>query len=180
MFNKLYEKIEDDYIGKWPNFFGNFIYISLEKQKLYYIVNGFIKGAWNISTNKLALFNHKSNKATPYGLHHIEQKIGYGVPYAGILENGKYTKKKATIHFDNLEDVEQAITSRIFWLAGDEPGLNKGGSLDAYSRKIYIHGTSEEGKLGLAGTQANILMPNDGIIELFNKAYVGMKVLIIE
>ena len=40
------------------------------------------------------------------------------------------------------------VTTRILWLSGEEDGINKGGNVDSYQRYIYIHGTSEEGRLG--------------------------------
>jgi hypothetical protein len=33
---------------------------------------------------------------------------------------------------------------RILWLAGLEPGFNRGGDVDTFRRYIYIHGVGEE------------------------------------
>ena len=40
------------------------------------------------------------------------------------------------------------ITSRILWLDGLEQGINHGGVYDTFDRFIYIHGTSDEKRIG--------------------------------
>ena len=35
------------------------------------------------------------------------------------------------------------------WLSGEEYGVNKGNGIDSYERYIYIHGTNEEGRIGI-------------------------------
>ena len=78
-------------------------------------------------------------------------------------------------HFATHDDV---ITSRILWLKGHEEGINKGHNIDSYSRYIYIHGTAHEDKIGTAASHGCVRMNNDDVIELFNKTYINMPVLI--
>ena len=59
------------------------------------------------------------------------------------------TMRSATI-IDQFEDTDNDyVTSRIIWLDGEEEGFNKGGNVDSFQRYIYIHGTHEEGLIGL-------------------------------
>jgi len=61
-----------------------------------------------------------------------------------------------------------------------EDGINKGGNIDSYLRYIYIHGTSEEGKLGTPASHGCIRMSNLDVINLFDKVKEGTKVLILD
>ena len=46
------------------------------------------------------------------------------------------------------------------WLDGIEPGVNKGKGIDSFNRYIYIHGTHEEGLIGLKASHGCIRMFN--------------------
>ena len=52
--------------------------------------------------------------------------------------------------------------------------------MDSYNRYIYIHGTSEEGKIGTPASHGCIRMLNTDIIELYAKIKIGTKVLILD
>ena len=39
------------------------------------------------------------------------------------------------------------ITTRILWLEGLEPGINRGGNVDSHRRYIYLHGTGDDEKV---------------------------------
>ena len=59
-----------------------------------------------------------------------------------------------------------------------EEGINKGGSVDSYRRYIYIHGTHEEGLIGVKASHGCIRMFNYDVVELFDMVKIGTKVLI--
>ena len=85
----------------------------------------------------------------------------------------------ATILKDTSRSKTDDVTSRIMWLDGQEEGYNKGGEVDSYKRYIYIHGTSEEGRLGIPSSHGCIRMRNKDIIELYDKIKLGTLVLIL-
>ena len=85
----------------------------------------------------------------------------------------------ATIYSDGSKSKTDDITSRIFWLEGLEKGKNKGRGIDSYKRYIYIHGTSEEGRLGSPASHGCIRMKNKEVIDLYNLIEVGTLVLIL-
>ena len=85
----------------------------------------------------------------------------------------------ATIIHDTSRSKTDDVTSRILWLDGQEQGYNKGGNVDSYTRYIYIHGTSEEGRLGTPSSHGCIRMKNKDIIELYDKIKLGTLVLIL-
>ena len=86
----------------------------------------------------------------------------------------------ATIFNDTTTSKTDDITSRLLWLTGEEEGINKGGNVDSYQRYIYIHGTSEEGKIGTPASHGCIRMINKEVIELFSLVKLNTKVLILE
>ncbi|MGB1307087.1 MAG: L,D-transpeptidase family protein, partial [Flavobacteriales bacterium] len=81
---------------------------------------------------------------------------------------------------DTTSSKTDDITSRILWLSGMEKDINKGGNVDSYNRYIYIHGTSEEGKIGTPASHGCIRMLNTDVIELYAKIKIGTKVLILD
>ncbi|MEM7565489.1 MAG: L,D-transpeptidase, partial [Pseudomonadota bacterium] len=77
---------------------------------------------------------------------------------------------------DNRDKDE--ITSRILWLDGLEDGVNRGGVYDTYQRYIYIHGTSDEKRIGERVSHGCVRMKNHDVIELFEEVLVNDIVLI--
>lgn len=59
------------------------------------------------------------------------------------------------------------ILSRILWLDGLEPGVNKGGTVDSRARYIYLHGTNHEQLLGTPASHGCIRMANRDIAAFF-------------
>ena len=72
------------------------------------------------------------------------------------------------------------ITSRILWLRGLEPGVNRGGDVDTYERYVYIHGTQREERLGEPMSSGCVLMGNADIVELYEQVRVGDWVWIVD
>ena len=81
---------------------------------------------------------------------------------------------------EGVELPDDVITSRIMWLEGMEPGRNQGGYVDTYNRYIYIHGTSEEDKIGTPASIGCIRMLNEDVVELYRLVDAGTEVLIEE
>ena len=55
----------------------------------------------------------------------------------------------------------------------------KGKGIDSFNRYIYIHGTSEEGRLGKPASNGCIRMKNKEVIDLYKLLEVGTLVLIL-
>lgn len=80
----------------------------------------------------------------------------------------------------NSEQENNLITTRILWLRGLEPGVNRGGEVDTYDRYVYIHGTNHEERIGEPLSAGCVLMRNLDIIELYEELRTGDQVLIID
>ncbi|MDG1477494.1 MAG: L,D-transpeptidase [Vicingaceae bacterium] len=160
--------------------FEKYMYVSVKYQRLYLIVKDSTIRKYSISTAKKGIGNKSGSNKTPSGLHTIKRKIGAEVPFGGILSSRLYTGKQAKIHTDKTKADGDYVTSRIMWLQGEEPGLNKGRNMDSYNRYIYIHGTAEEGFIGEPASHGCVRMRNKDVIELFSLVDEGTPILILK
>ena len=153
-----------------------FIYIDSRQQQLHCIdIEAENNRSYSVSTAENGVGNRLDSYKTPFGIHRICQKIGGGQPSGAVFVAREPTGRIAS-DLDNREQDE--ITSRILWLDGLEDGVNRGGAYDTYARYIYIHGTSDEKRIGEPVSAGCIRMKNADIIELFDEVLVNDLVLI--
>lgn len=152
------------------------IFIDSRQQRLYrFDIEAENNCSYPISTAANGMGNRLDSFKTPIGTHRIRHKIGGGESRGTIFEARESTGRIAS-SLDNREKDE--ITSRILWLDGLQEGINRGGVYDTYSRYIYIHGTSDEKRIGEAVSAGCIRMKNDDVIELFDEVLVDDIVVI--
>ncbi len=159
--------------------FDGVLYVSIAEQKMYRIKEHKIVKTYVISSSSYGVGSKTGSNKTPLGLHRIKEKFGENTPINGRMIGRVYYGKIATIYTDQKMSKTDDITSRIFWLEGLEKGTNKGEGIDSYKRYIYIHGTSEEGRLGTPASHGCIRMKNKEVIELYDKIKIGTLVLIL-
>ena len=153
-----------------------FVYIDSAQQQLHLIdMEPANNRSYTVSTAANGLGNRLDSFKTPFGIHRIRQKIGGGEP-KGMIFEAREPLGKIAGNLDNRDKDE--ITSRILWLDGLEEGVNRGGACDTFERYIYIHGTSDEKRIGQPVSAGCIRMRNDDVIELFNEVLVNDIVLI--
>jgi lipoprotein-anchoring transpeptidase ErfK/SrfK len=151
-----------------------FLLVSIESQKLYLIDKNKILRTFDISTSRFGVGNRSGSNMTPTGVHGIAEKIGAAAPLGRIFKSRRDTGINAQpgLTEDNL------ILTRIMWLRGLEPGLNKGENIDSYERYIYIHGTNREDLIGKPMSHGCVCMRNADVIELFDAVEEGAIVFI--
>ena len=153
-----------------------FIYIDSARQCLDVIdVEAENDRSYPISTALNGMGNLVDSFKTPLGLHRIRQKIGGGEP-SGMIFQAREPVGQVARSLDNREKDE--ITSRILWLDGLEEGVNRGGVQDTFARYIYIHGTSDEKRIGQPVSAGCIRMKNCDVIDLFDEVLVDDIVII--
>ena len=155
------------------------IIVKISQQKLYcYSSEEKVLFEYPVSTSSYGIGNKNGSFKTPVGEHSIAQKIGDGCAvnevFIGRVPQGVLEELQAKGHALS----EDIITSRILWLQGTEPGKNNGEGIDSYHRYIYIHGTSEEEKIGTPASHGCVRMRNQDVIDLFNQVDEGCRVLI--
>jgi len=164
----------------------SYIIVNIDQQRLYCMDHDKNKiSDYPVSTSSLGSGNQNGSYQTPLGVHSIAQKIG-----KGCSVNEVFVGRQPLGILDDLVAAEEnlpddIISSRILWLKGEEPGVNKGNNnqgelIDSYQRYIYIHGTSEEDKIGIPASHGCVRMKNKDVIELFDLVDEGCKVIIKE
>jgi len=144
--------------------------IATHTLQLYH--NGHLACAYGVSTSKRPPSNIKDSLGTPRGLHEIAERLGAGQPAGMVFQSRRPTGR----HFSECADAAtntNLITSRILWLRGLEPGVNRGGNVDTHERYIYIHGTNQEDRIGEPLSAGCVLLRNLDMIELFDRVRVG-------
>ena len=152
------------------------ILIDSRQQQLHCIdIEAENNRSYSVSTAENGLGNRLDSYQTPLGIHRICQKIGGGQP-SGTVFVAREPAGRIASDLDNREQDE--ITSRILWLDGLEEGVNRGGVHDTFARYIYIHGTSDEKRIGEPVSAGCIRMKNAEIIELYDQVLINDLVLI--
>ncbi len=120
-----------------------------------------------VSTSRFGIGQVMNSNRTPLGLHRVARKIGGGQPVGTVF--------KARKPVGNVKDTmpEGGIVHRILWLAGLEPGRNRGGKVDTFRRYIYIHGFWDESTLGRPQSHGCIHLGVADLIPLYDELPVG-------
>ena len=133
-------------------------------------VEGFV-AEWPVSIAKAGLGAAAGSERTPPGWHRAAERIGRGAApgtmFVSRRPNGRVLPPSAWRAPDPAED---AILTRVVWLAGLEPGVNAGRGIDSHERCIYLHGTNQEQLLGSPASHGCIRFSNAAIEELFDLA----------
>jgi len=157
---------------------GDILYVSVHRQRLFHVRAGVLVATYPVATSHKGPGCLRDSHCTPTGLHRITEKIGDDVPPLGILRERSFTGELADPDFAGVD--KDWITSRILWLEGLEPGVNRGGEVDSHERHIYIHGTANERSVGTPSSMGCIRMRNDDVIALYASAPVGALVVVLD
>ena len=157
------------------------IRIKVSDQKLYLLnEQGVAEREYPVSTSKYGVGSENGSHKTPLGLHRIKDKVGGAMPINMVMVGREPKGLLEDCIEQGVELPDDVITSRIMWLEGMEPGKNQGGHVDTYNRYIYIHGTSEEDRIGTPASIGCIRMLNRDVVELYRLVDTGTEVLIEE
>ena len=174
---------QEEIIRKVTNYistdYSELLFVSIENQKIYHLKDGAILKKYIISSSEYGTGSEAGSNKTPLGLHKVKEKYGDETPINGRMIGRVFYGQIATLYNDTTKSKTDDVTSRIFWLEGLEKGKNKGEGIDSYKRYIYIHGTSEEGRLGMPASHGCIRMKNNEVIDLYKTIAIGTLVLIL-
>ena len=157
------------------------ILISVAEQSLSLLdERGSLEKRYAISTAAKGVGEANGSYCTPRGQHVIRAKIG-----AGQAENTVFVRRRPTgeIYTPELEaqfPKRDWILTRILWLSGCEPGINRMGTVDTMRRFIYIHGSPDNVAMGEPGSHGCVRMRNADVVDLFERVEPGTPVQITE
>jgi hypothetical protein len=147
--------------------------VRISTATLQFYRKGELVRSYVVSTSKRPPSNIKNSMGTPRGLHEVAERIGAGQPPGMVFKSRVPTGRHYLEILEREPENENLITSRILWLRGLEPGINRGGDVDTYERYVYIHGTNQESRLGESLSAGCLLMRNLDIIELYEQVRAG-------
>jgi lipoprotein-anchoring transpeptidase ErfK/SrfK len=133
-----------------------------------------------VSTARNGPGERSGSHCTPRGRHVVRAKIGRDAPidtvFVGRRPTGETYSPALAARFPGRD----WILTRILWLSGCEPGVNRLGPVDTMRRHIYIHGSPDSVPMGTPGSIGCIRMRNADIVELFDLVPPATPVLIVE
>lgn len=156
------------------------IRVTLANQQLVLHEANGERRVYQVSTALNGAGERVYSECTPRGLHRVRLVIGHGCPANAVFTGRRFTGE---IYSEDLAESHPGrdwILSRILWLTGTEPGLNRGGECDTLRRYIYIHGTPDSEPVGIPRSHGCIRMRNRDVIDLARRVGPGTPVLIEE
>jgi lipoprotein-anchoring transpeptidase ErfK/SrfK len=157
------------------------IRISLPAQTLeLFDDKGKLLRSYSVSTSKNGAGEQCDSDCTPRGKHIIRAKIGAGLPLNAVFVGRRPTGEVYTSDLGGRYPERDWILTRILWLSGCEPGVNRLRQVDTMRRLVYIHGTSDEQRIGEPVSHGCIRMRNRDVVELFDQVAPGTPVDILE
>ncbi|MBX3746262.1 MAG: L,D-transpeptidase [Verrucomicrobiae bacterium] len=115
------------------------------------------------STSRFGIGQIRDSLRTPLGLHRIAARIGHGWPVGTVF------RARQPVGRTWAGMPHATIAHRILWLEGLEPGFNRGGPVDTFSRYIYVHGLADEPSLGRPASQGCIHLAAADLIPLHDQ-----------
>ena len=146
------------------------IIISVPDQRLVLVENGVLVSHFPISTSKFGLGDQPSSYATPLGTLEVAAKVGAGAPMGAVFKSQHMTGEVLPPNAPGRDP----IVTRILHLRGLDTCNSR-----AFDRGIYIHGTTEEFKIGRPASYGCIRMRSRDVVRVFDAVPVGTRIEIV-
>lgn len=130
--------------------------------------DGSVLRRYRVSTAKNGVGEKNGSFRTPRGRHIVRAKIGAGQPENTVFVRRRPTGEVWSPELNARYPGRDWMLTRILWLSGCEPGVNRLGDVDTMRRYIYIHGSPDTAEMGKPGSIGCVRMRNRDIIELFD------------
>ena len=151
--------------------------LSIPQQTLQLYLPGKVL-TYLVSTGIKGVGEQQGSGCTPRGKHLVRAKIGEGLPANAVFVGRRFTGEIYSQALAERFPDRDWILSRILWLSGLEPGVNRLGNVDTMRRYIYIHGTPDSEPMGVPASHGCIRMRNSDVMELFDLIPVGTELQI--
>lgn len=154
------------------------VHIDVARQKLHLMLDGATERSYTVSTALNGMGEHNGSGCTPRGLHRVRAKVGAGCAPGTVFVARRATGEVYSPELAAAHPGRDWILSRILWLTGCEPGVNRGGAVDTLRRFIYLHGCPDGLPMGVPASHGCVRMTNTDVIDLFDRVAVGTRVCI--
>lgn len=154
------------------------ICVSIAQQTLTLELPHGAQRRYDVSTGANGAGCHAGSFCTPTGAHRVRLKIGAGCPLGTVFVRRRPTGEVFSPELAERFPARDWILTRILWLQGLEPGVNRGGLVDTLRRYVYVHGTADEHLIGQPASHGCVRMRNADLAELFDLVENGTLVQI--
>ena len=154
------------------------VHIDVAQQRLHLVVHGAIERSYAISTALNGVGERNGSGCTPRGQHRVRAKVGAGCAPGTVFVGRRATGEVYSPELAAAHPRRDWILTRILWLTGCEPGVNRGGAVDTLRRYIYLHGCPDDCAMGVPLSHGCVRMANADVIDLFDRVAVGTRVTI--
>lgn len=144
--------------------------ISIPEQKLAVVQGNTRIAEYPISTSRYGVGDRPRSFTTPLGLLEVANKTGAGAREGAVFRSKQLTGEVLAPNAPGRDP----IVTRILHLRGLTFANSR-----AYERGIYIHGTTEESKIGKPASFGCIRMKSKDVVHLFDETQVGTKIDIV-
>lgn len=153
--------------------------VSIPEQRLWLLDDaGVLLRVYPVSTALNGAGEDAGSGCTPRGRHVVRARIGADAPPNTVFVGRRPTGELWTPELAAANPGRDWILTRILWLSGCEPGINRLGNVDSMRRYIYIHGTPDSEPMGTPRSHGCIRMRNADLIALFDLVPPATPVLI--
>ena len=159
---------------------GLWLKINIADQSLSLLRGKKLLEVFDISTASNGPGELFGSECTPRGRHIIRAKIGEGCMLNTVFVARRPNGEIFTEALQQQHPERDWILTRILWLSGCEPGINRSGNVDTMRRYIYIHGCPDEIEMGVPASHGCIRMTNKEGVTFFELLPIGTDVLICE
>jgi lipoprotein-anchoring transpeptidase ErfK/SrfK len=156
------------------------VHVSISEQRLLLTDNGKLVMEVSVATARNGAGEMQGSERTPRGWHRIRAKIGAGCASGTVFVGRRPTGEIYGPALKEAHPKRDWILTRILWLQGLEPGINRFGEVDTMRRYVYIHGCPDEDPMGIPSSHGCVKMRNAEVIELFERVPVATRVFITE
>lgn len=136
--------------------------------------------SYAVSTAKGGAGEEKNSNRTPRGKHVVRAKIGGDAEENTVFVGRRPTGEVYSPELAQSHPGRDWMLTRILWLSGKEPGVNRLGNVDTMQRYIYIHGSPDSAAMGTPGSIGCVRMRNADVMELYDLVEPGTPVEILE
>lgn len=146
--------------------------VDVARQVLTVTCGGRAVRAYRVSTAAAGVDAAAGSGGTPPGRHRIARLFGHAAAPGQVFVSRRAVKGLVLPPSAWRAEAGEKdyVLTRILWLDGLEPGVNRGGRVDTFSRYIYVHGTNQEQRLGTPTSHGCIRMSNADVIAFFDYA----------
>ena len=145
--------------------------VDVVRQEMTVTCGGRLVRSCRVSTAAAGVGAREGSGRTPPGWHRVRGCYGRGAVPGQVFVSRRAVKGHVIPPEDwRTDGGKDYVLTRILWLDGVEPGVNRGPGVDSHARYIYIHGTNQEHLLGTPASHGCIRVSNEDVLWLFRLA----------